>query len=48
MKSIKQIAEDFDLAIEQRNIPRILEFFLEDCEIELLGVHLNGKEGAVI
>jgi ketosteroid isomerase-like protein len=43
---IKAIAMEFDNAIESRNIDAIVEAFAEDCEIELLGIMLSGKEGA--
>ena len=46
MDSIKELAEKFDLAIEQHNIPAVLEAFSDDCVIEILGVTLEGKEGA--
>jgi ketosteroid isomerase-like protein len=46
MKPIKKIAEEFDIAIEKRDIREVLDFFSEDCEIELLGVKLYGKTGA--
>jgi hypothetical protein len=46
MKSIKKIAEEFDIAIETREISSVLDFFSEDCEIELLGIKLYGKKGA--
>ena len=44
---IKQIAENFDDAIESRDIPKILAFFHENCEITILNETLQGKEGAL-
>ena len=46
MNPIKQISEEFDTALELRDIPKIIEFFTEDCEIELLGVKLYRKNRA--
>jgi ketosteroid isomerase-like protein len=43
---IKQVAMDFDNAIESKDIDHMVSFFAEDCEIELMGVKLSGKEGA--
>jgi ketosteroid isomerase-like protein len=43
---IKQVAMDFDNAIESKDISHMVSFFAEDCEIELMGVRLSGKEGA--
>lgn len=37
---------EFDHALTSMNIDESLEFFSEDCEIELLGVTLNGLDGA--
>lgn len=36
----------FDNAIEARDIEQMVDAFADDCEIELMGVILNGKEGA--
>ncbi len=46
MIPVKELAEKFDEAIEQHNIPAVIEAFSDDCEIELLGIKLHGKEGA--
>lgn len=46
MDSIKLIAKEFDKTIEQRNLQKVLDFFSKECEIELLGITLKGKEGA--
>lgn len=43
---IKAIAMGFDNAIESRDIDAMVESFSEDCEIELLGILLSGKDGA--
>ncbi|MFX1563807.1 MAG: nuclear transport factor 2 family protein [Promethearchaeota archaeon] len=43
---ILRVAQDFDNAIETREIKRILSYFSDDCRIELLGVTLTGMEGA--
>ena len=42
---IRKAAKDFDNAVESRNIDRILSSFTDDCEIEILGQTLDGKEG---
>jgi ketosteroid isomerase-like protein len=42
---IRKVAADLDNAIENRNIELALSCFSDDCEIELLGIKLTGKEG---
>ena len=44
-KQIRQIAKALDDAIEKQNIAEILSYFSDSCEIEMLGIRLNGKEG---
>ena len=44
-KEIRKYAKALDDAIEGRNIEEVLSYFCDDCEIELLGVKLTGKEG---
>jgi ketosteroid isomerase-like protein len=41
----RKIALDFDNALENKDREAILEKFTDDCEIELLSIKLNGKEG---
>jgi len=43
---IRQLAREFDNAIEVRNRELALTYLAADCKIELLGVKLAGKEGA--
>ena len=43
--AIRKIASDLDKAIENKNRDLISLFFTDDCEIELLGLKLNGKDG---
>ena len=43
---IREIAMAFDKALERKDLQAITEKFADDCEIELLGVKLLGKEGA--
>ena len=43
---ILKSAAELDSALEERDRDRVLSFFAEDCEIELLGVTLKGKESA--
>ena len=45
-EKIRQVAMDFDNAIESRNFEKALSAFASGCEIELLGVKLTGLEGA--
>ncbi len=45
-KQILAVAKEFDDAIETRNHEKILPFFAKDCVIELLGVTLQGWDGA--
>lgn len=42
---IRQIATELDNAIENKDIDRIMSVFSDDCEIQLLGIRLTGKEG---
>jgi ketosteroid isomerase-like protein len=42
---IRRVAMELDEAIERREIEVIATFFSDDCEIELLGVKLVGKDG---
>lgn len=42
---IKKRAQALDDAIEKRNIPAVLDFFSEDCEMEMAGLALKGKDG---
>ena len=37
---------DFDNAIESKDIDLMVSFFADDCEIELMGIKLSGKDGA--
>lgn len=37
---------DLDNAIESRDVDQIVSFFADDCEIELMGIKLSGKDGA--
>lgn len=43
---IRRLAAELDNAVESKNIELILSSFSDDCEIELLGIKLTGKEGA--
>jgi hypothetical protein len=43
---IRKVAADLDNAIENKNIELALSCFSDDCEMELLGIKLTGKEGA--
>ncbi len=43
---IRQVAMDFDNAIESKDIDLMVSFFTDDCEIELMGIKLSGKDGA--
>ncbi len=45
VEKIRQVAKELDDTLETKNIDQILPFFADDCEVELLGVKLNGKEG---
>jgi ketosteroid isomerase-like protein len=42
---IRKYAKALDDAIEGRNIEEVMSYFCDDCEIEVLGVKLTGKEG---
>ena len=43
---IRKIAEEFDNVVSNRDIELALSFFADKCTIEMLGLELNGKEGA--
>ena len=45
-EEIKRVAMEFDNAIEARDVEGMLAAFADDCEIELLGITLKGKNGA--
>jgi len=45
VERIREVAKDLDDTLETKNNEKILEFFADDCEVELLGVALNGKDG---
>jgi hypothetical protein len=42
---IRTVAKELDDTLETRDNERILGFFADDCEIELLGITLKGKDG---
>ena len=42
---IKEVAMELDNALEARDMKKLLDCFSDDCEIEVLGVKLAGKEG---
>jgi ketosteroid isomerase-like protein len=44
-EKIRQSAAELDNAIETKDSDRILSGFSDDCEIQLLGIKLTGKEG---
>ena len=42
---IKRLAKALDDAIESKDIEELVSYFSNDCEVELLGIKLSGKEG---
>jgi len=42
---IRKVASDLDKAIENKDVESILSSFSDDCQIELLGIKLTGKDG---
>ena len=42
---IREVAADFDKAVENKDTEKVLSSFSNDCEIELLGQRLVGKDG---
>jgi hypothetical protein len=44
-EQIRQYAKALDDAIEKHDTEEIVSYFSEDCEVELLGISLTGKEG---
>lgn len=45
IEGIKKAAMEFDNAISVKDDEKMLSAFADDCEIELLGVTLKGKDG---
>jgi ketosteroid isomerase-like protein len=43
---IRQVAMDLDNTIESKDIEKIVSFFADDCDIELMGIRLSGRDGA--
>jgi hypothetical protein len=44
-EEIRKVAMDFDNAVERKDIDFVLSSFVNNCEIELLGITLRGKGG---
>lgn len=44
---IRKVAVELDNAIERRDTEAISACFANDCEIELLGIRLTGKQGVM-
>ena len=44
-EQILKYAKSLDDAIEKQNVEETVSYFSDDCEIELLGIKLNGKGG---
>jgi ketosteroid isomerase-like protein len=44
-REIRKRAKMLDDAIEEGNIEKVVSYFCDNCEIELLGVKLTGKDG---
>jgi ketosteroid isomerase-like protein len=45
-EELRDAALAFDEALERKDLSAILESFTDDCEIELLGIKLFGRQGA--
>lgn len=45
-EEVTKLTDDFNEAIADKDPDRFLQFFDESCEIELMNLKLNGKEGA--
>ncbi len=43
---IREVAKELDDTLETKDIESIVSFFADDCEIELLGTSVKGREGA--
>jgi ketosteroid isomerase-like protein len=44
-EKIRKHAKALDDAIERRNMEEVMSYFCDDCEIEVLGIKLTGREG---
>lgn len=45
IEKIREVAKELDDTLETTNIDQILPFFADNCEIQLLGIAVKGKEG---
>jgi ketosteroid isomerase-like protein len=45
VQKIKKVAMELDNALEKKNFNEIKSLFSDDCEIEFLGIKLNGRDG---
>ena len=41
---IRKVAKDLDDAVEKHDIESVLSCFLDDCEVEVFGIVLSGKD----
>ena len=41
---IRKVAKDLDDAVEKHDIESVLSCFLDDCEVEVFGIVLKGKD----
>ena len=44
-EQIRTLSKSLDDAIESKKTEQLISYFSDDCEIELLGIRLSGKEG---
>lgn len=44
-EAIKEAARHLDEMLEAKDVESVVNCFAEDCEVELLGVRLEGREG---
>ena len=44
-EEIRKYAKALDDAIERGDIEEVMSYFCDDCDVELLGVRLTGKDG---
>lgn len=44
-EKLRNAALAFDEALESKNLSAVLESFTDDCEVELIGIKLSGREG---
>ena len=43
-EKIRKLAKELDDVVEKHDIESVLDYFLDDCEVEIFGIVLRGKD----